>query len=262
MLSKVFKFFRYPMREKIRVIFDRTKYIFYFSAIYFRRYSLSYLPDSFIAGKYPYFRKLYERFRKHNKLNNGGDIHRLNSFILNIEYLMSEKNIAGDYAELGVWRGNTAQILAYFAKKYKKQCYFFDTYEGFDERDIKDVDSKFNPNHFSDTSLDMVKDVVGDEFLSCCNFIVGYFPNSVPKDFYNKKFSIVSLDADLYEPMKTGLEHFYPLMSDGGLFLLHDYSSGYWEGCKKAIDELSDKENQQIILMPDKSGSAFIRIRK
>ncbi len=104
--------------------------------------------------------------------------------------------------------------------------------------------------------------MIGEEYLSFCEFIVGYFPESIPNDFDNKKFSVVSLDADLYEPTKAGLEYFYKFMDDGALFLLHDYSSGYWDGCKRAVDEFCEKENQHLILMPDKSGSAFIRVRK
>ena len=65
-----------------------TSIIFFPPSIYFGRYLLSYLPDSFVMKKYPYFSELYKKFRKNNKINNGGDIHRLNSFILNIEYLL------------------------------------------------------------------------------------------------------------------------------------------------------------------------------
>tara|TARA_A100001011_G_C14106577_1_gene755092 strand:- start:181 stop:708 length:528 start_codon:yes stop_codon:yes gene_type:complete len=175
---------------------------------------------------------------------------------------MSEQNIQGDFAEVGVWKGNTAQILAYYAKKYNRNCYLFDTFKGFDLRDVRGIDNKVKSDQFSDTSMKLVKKVIGDEFLNNCNFIEGYFPDSVPSAFKEKKFSIVSLDADLYQPTKAGLDYFFPLMSNGGLFLLHDYSSGYWEGCKRAIDDFCDLKKQQLILIPDKSGSAFIRIRK
>jgi hypothetical protein len=69
----------------------------------------------------------------------------------------------------------------------------------------------------------------------------------------------VSLDCDLYEPMKAGLEFFYPRMTRGGIFLLHDYSSFSWNGAKKAIDEFCGQSGEFIVLMPDKSGSAFLR---
>ena len=79
------------------------------------------MPDSFLRGKYPYFYRLHSKFRKFNKKNNGGDIHRLNSFILNIEHVVGEKQIEGDFAELGAWMGNTTQILALYAKKFERK---------------------------------------------------------------------------------------------------------------------------------------------
>jgi hypothetical protein len=40
---------------------------------------------------------------------------------------------------------------------------------------------------------------------------------------------------------------------------LHDYSSLYWDGAKLAVDEFCAENGELIILMPDKSGSAFLR---
>ena len=73
---------------------------------------------------------------------------------------------------------------------------------------------------------------------------------------------MVSLDCDLYAPTKAGLEFFYPLMEKHGIFLLHDYSSLHWEGSKRAIDEFCELNNEKLILIPDKSGSAFFRKNK
>ena len=104
----------------------------------------------------------------------------------------------------------------------------------------------------------MVKEVIGDGSKGC-EFVKGYFPDSISENHKTKSYAVVSLDCDLYEPMKAGLNFFYPLMPHGGIFLLHDYSSLFWDGSKKAVDEFCKENNQNVILMPDKSGSAFIR---
>ena len=264
MFTKIRKFISFPFSKKMEVFHTllTDRLVFSISAILFNRYSLTYLPDSFIAGRYPHHYSLYNKFRKFNKRNNGGDLNRLISMMLNIENIFNEKNVEGDFAELGVWRGNTAQVLAYYAKKYERKCYLFDTFEGFHANDLKGSDSQYKTEVFSDTSINLVKEVIGEDYLLNCEFVPGYFPASAPPNLENKSFSVVSLDADLYVPMKAGLEYFFPLMGNGGLFLLHDYSSGCWDGCKRAIDEFCDKENQFLVLMPDKSGSAFIRVQK
>ena len=181
---------------------------------------------------------------------------RLWSFLLNIKQVISD-GVEGNFAELGVWKGNTASILAHFAAASNRRVYLFDTYEGFDKRDLGGIDAD-KPLVFSDTSLDIVKDTIGKN-SEACEFVKGFFPDSVSDVHEKEKYAVVSLDCDLYEPMKAGLDFFYPRMPKGGLLLLHDYSSLFWEGSKKAIDEFCQETNEYLILMPDKSGSAFIR---
>ncbi len=65
--------------------------------------------------------------------------------------------------------------------------------------------------------------------------------------------------CDLYKPTKVGLDLFYPRMSRGGIFFIHDYSSQIWNGAKMAVDEFCAMTGEFIVLMPDKSGSAFLR---
>ena len=224
---------------------------------FFLKTFLSYHPDSHNTFKaHPEFNELFNKFTSHNKLNNSGDVIRLWSLMLNIKQVMTEK-IKGDFAELGVWRGNTASVLAYYANQYNRKVYLFDTYQGFDKKDLEGIDANQEVK-FHDTSLALVKKVIGNE-SACCHFIQGYFPDSLRGKNISRKFAVVSLDCDLYEPMKEGLKYFYPLMNKGGLFLLHDYSSMSWPGAKRAIDDFCQKYDEKIILMPDKSGSAFIR---
>jgi hypothetical protein len=205
------------------------------------------------------FHTLFKSFTQYNKFNNAGDVTRLWALILNIKQILNY-NISGDFAELGVWRGNTASVLAYYAVSSNRKVYLFDTYEGFDARDLEGVD-KDKQMAFADTSLKIVKEVIGTS-SEVCKFVKGYFPHTVTDEHRATTFSIVSIDCDLYEPMKAGLEFFYPLLSKGGLFLLHDYSSTLWDGSKKAIDEFCTKNEEYLILMPDKSGSAYIRKSK
>jgi len=266
MISKVAKFLSYKAKRKIEKIGNWicVRVFTSFSSFFvFKKLILSYTPDSIANAKaFPHIYNLYGKFRKHNRANNGGDINRLISIVLNLEKVLGEDNIQGDLAEVGVWKGNTACLLAYYAHEYERKCFLFDTYTGFDSRDLKGVDKKFGTENFNDTSLELVKSVIGSEAIGTCEFIKGYFPKSIPDYLYKEKFAIVSLDCDLYKPMKAGLTWFYPRMQNGAIFLLHDYSSGCWEGAKQAIDEFCSEANQHVILLPDKSGSAFIRIHR
>ena len=219
----------------------------------------AYHPDSYAQhGAHSEFRTLFGRFSRYNRLNNGGDSVRLWSFILNIKQVLAD-GVEGDFAELGVWRGNTAAVLAHFAATAGRTVHLFDTFAGFDAKDMKgvDVDARGIAD-FDDTSVAMVKSVIGPGW-GACRLAAGYFPDSVRPEHEAKRYAVVSLDCDLYEPMKAGLEFFYPRLSRGGLLLLHDYSSQHWAGAKRAIDEFCATTGEVPILIPDKSGSAFIR---
>ena len=220
----------------------------------------AYLPDSvFIFEAHPEFKVLFKKFTFKNKINNGGDTARLLSIILNIKQVMAE-GIKGEFAELGVWRGNTAAILAHYANKHQRKVYLFDTFEGFNNADFVGIDAKQRIS-FDNTSIDLVKKNIGSDDV-VCSYIKGFFPKSITEEHENLTYAIVSLDCDLYAPTKAGLLFFYDRMPKGGIFFLHDYSSLFWEGSKLAIDEFCKEKNEYVILMPDKSGSAFLRKSK
>lgn len=259
--SRTIRWLKKPSKERNKLLVQKLQNFssipFYFGKSYFQKIFIAYQPDSHISfNNHPEFVSLYNQFIKFNKTNNAGDLARLWSFILNIKQIIIE-DIKGDFAELGVWHGNTAAILAYYANKYSRKVYLFDTYEGFNKKDLAGIDAD-KQMAFDDTSINLVKEVIGIN-VDACEFVKGYFPDSITDTHKSKKYSVVSLDCDLYEPMKAGLDFFYPLLSKGGVLLLHDYSSLWWEGSKKAIDEFCRKNNEYIILLPDKSGSAFIR---
>ena len=92
-----------------------------------------------IHHRTPEFRALYQSWIAGNRRGNGGDLTRLYAFILNIKHCLAD-GVAGDFAELGVWRGNSAAVLAHFAALSDRRVYLFDTFTGFDARDLRDVD--------------------------------------------------------------------------------------------------------------------------
>ena len=258
------KFLKSPFSQKIVTLRRWFKMLstlpFYLGAINRPFTYLTSQPDSHsYFQSHPEFKELLKLFTKKNKYNNAGDITRLWSFILNIKQVL-EQQIPGDFAELGVYKGNTASILAFYAAATNRHVYLFDTFDGFDAKDFKGPDGS-QTKDFDDTSLDMARAVIGDH-EQVCDFVKGHFPSTITATHKEKTFAIVSIDCDLYEPIKAGLEFFYPRMPKGGLLMLHDYSSLFWKGAKQAVDEFCKASGEFVVLLPDKSGSAFIRKSK
>jgi hypothetical protein len=213
---------------------------------------LAYYPDS--IESFPNRRDLYRRWIRGNGTNNG-DASRFVALMLNLRQLQSE-GIDGDFAELGVWRGNSAAILADFALRSGRRLFLFDTFSGFDERDLIGIDRNMRLG-FGDTSIDYVRQTVGCDAIT--SYVEGFFPQSVTPEVAQRGFALVHIDCDLYAPMKAALEFFYPRMPKGGMLIVHDYSSGAWAGATQAIDEFYSATGEHVSLWADKSGTAMIR---
>jgi len=139
--------------------------------------------------------------------------------------------------------------------------YCFDTFEGFVMSDItmerQATTLGVSAGTFSDTSLDIVKSVIGGG-KPCNNLILrkGIFPETF-KGVESKKWRFVHLDCDLYAPTKEGLGLFWPNIVQGGILLVHDYNAGYL-GVKKAVDEYFLPLGIIPVPLCDKVGSAVI----
>ncbi len=169
---------------------------------------------------------------------------------------INRKEIKGSIAELGVYRGYIAKELNILFKNRK--LYLFDTFEGFDDRDLfyenKLEKSRIKKDDFKDTNIEAVKDIL--PFKDKVVFCKGYFPETADK--IEDKYAFVSLDTDLYLPTLNGLKYFYPRLSKGGCIIVHDYNSQQFPNVKKAVDDFYKTVDINVIPICDLHGSAVI----
>ena len=205
----------------------------------------------------------WEHARKKGTLNkkllkasrNYPDKVRLYNFWLQIQRIEKDR-IKGDVAELGVYKGDSAKLLHLMAPG--RTLHLFDTFEGFIGTDLKPETgeaSTYTSKNFADTSVNKVlKNIGGD--LAYIKVHAGYFPQSAD-GLDDVVYSVVSLDADLYNPTKAGLEYFYPHLAPGGVIFIHDYNHK-WEGLMKAVDEFAATIPEKLILVPDLDSTVMI----
>ena len=168
---------------------------------------------------------------------------------------LRKDNIEGAFAELGVYKGETAKILHLLDAS--RTLHLFDTFEGFTEKDLAVEirnDEKYRTTNFADTDLETVKKL----FAQSNNvfFHKGYFPTTT-SDLAEQKFALVHLDADLYQPTIAALHYFYPRLSAGGVIIIHDYNHT-WAGIVRAVDEFRKTILESIIEIADWQGSVMI----
>jgi O-methyltransferase len=169
-------------------------------------------------------------------------------------YEIRQKDVKGNVAELGVYKGDFAvKINELF---HDKKLYLFDTFSGFDTRDIEKETGKFsNINQdFSDTNIDYVRRRM--KFPGQCIFKKGYFPETTIG--INDTFSFVSIDADLYEPILNGLNFFYQRLEKNGYIFIHDFNNKEYKGAREAVLGFCNINHIGFVPIPDDGGSVII----
>ncbi len=174
--------------------------------------------------------------------------------------MIARDEIDGAVAEFGVYKGKTAKLLRLLCPE--RDLYLFDTFEGFDDRDLGDdgVDASGRralDGAFKDTSEAAVRAFVGE--CASTHYMPGWFPDSagdLPRD---TRFALVHVDCDLEQPARAALEWFWPRLSPGGAMIFHDHGSGHWPGIARAMDSFFADTPWSPVPMPDFSGSAIVR---
>jgi O-methyltransferase len=172
-----------------------------------------------------------------------------------VSYEIVKKQISGAIAELGVYKGKFARFINHYFPD--RTFYLFDTFEGFDERDVaKEKQEAFSTGtqNFADTSVQAVLHQM--PFPEKCVPKKGFFPGTATG--VDDKFVFVSIDADLYDPIYSGLQFFYPRLQKGGYIFVHDFNNDSYKGSRQAVEKFCQDENINFVPIPDVGGSAII----
>lgn len=171
---------------------------------------------------------------------------------------MRKRNVPGEVAEVGVFRGEFAQYLNYSFPDRK--CYLFDTFDGFDANEAL---NEIKNGNCTDAFVEAYKQTNVGEVIKKMKYIdnliikQGFFPDSL--DGLEEKFAFVSIDVDFEESIYAGLEYFYPRLSAGGYIFIHDYNSSLL-GVEKAVDRYEKDYSIRLCKMPlcDANGTLVV----
>lgn len=142
------------------------------------------------------------------------------------------KDLEGDCAEFGVFRGGSLELIAKLNPG--KTVWGIDSFEGLPVPCEKDNYHK--QGDFSETSYEDLRGYFAIQHRNV-NLLKGFSPGVFKEIHPHKKFSFVHIDVDLYQSVKDGIDYFWPRMVDGGVILFDDYGWESTEGAKIAIDD-------------------------
>jgi O-methyltransferase len=200
-------------------------------------------------------RKRYEKFDEpflsYLKNNEGRSNIDHDELYTIYQSLKATDHLNGDIAEVGVYKGGSAYLLAKYSKG--RRLFLFDTFEGLPGKsDGRREGGLIEPSKgwLSDVSVQEVESYILCSGIPSQNLVIkkGLFPKTTV-GIEGAKYSLVHLDSDLYDTTKDGLEYFYPRLEVGGRIIFHDYNCCGCPGVRKAVDEFVSAHSLKSLLI-------------
>ena len=224
-LLKVYKSQVTDEKKQIPCLDSYKPYIYRENIIYY----LDYVKSKDVGYALSSFDIIWEKIKNNTLL--GYD--KSKSVYLN---LLKCKNLKGDLAEVGCYKGGTVKMMSLLFPD--KKIYVFDTFEGMTSSlDYDEIDGHA-AGDFSDFSMDDIKEYLKDH----ANVIYkkGVFPQTA--DGLDSMFSLVHIDGDLYSTTRDSIAYFKDKMVYDGVMIFDDYGWHACSGVEKAVNEVFEKD--------------------
>jgi hypothetical protein len=158
--------------------------------------------------------------------------------------------LPGDVAEVGVYRGGTALLLARSAGP-GRAVHLFDTFSGMPETDP--AHDLHRAGDFADTALADVRALLADQ--PHAQLHPGLFP-ATAAELSDASFALVHVDVDIRRSVLDACEFFYPRLVPGALMVLDDYGWTSTVGARTATDEFFAGRPEVPLYLP--TGQALV----
>jgi O-methyltransferase len=156
-------------------------------------------------------------------------------------------SLPGDAAELGVYKGGSAMVIAAAYAPAGSPVHLFDTFAGMPAPDPDKDGPAHRAGEFNKTSSESVA-----EFLRgfpALQIHAGVFPDSAAS-VSERRFGFVHVDAVIYQSVRDACEFFYPRMVPGGVMVFDDYDSPQCPGAALAVNSYFHDRPERLVLLP------------
>jgi len=158
------------------------------------------------------------------------------------ELLKLVKDVEGDFAECGVYRGGSAYLLCDFARTLGRHVHLFDSFEGLSEP------LPHESHHWTRGDLLASEELLRSNLSRFNNYTTyqGWIPDRFD-DVETLKFSFVHVDVDLEQPTRDSIEFFYPRMPPGAVLLLDDHGYTTCPGARAAAIGFFTSKREEVL---------------
>lgn len=172
----------------------------------------------------------------------------------------SLRYLDGDIAECGVIRGGSSFLMLSALADTGKFLHGFDSFQGLSKPKFNDRPSDVKTFNWRENDMGVPIEVTSQNLSSFSgNFKLykGWIPDRF-NEVEEKKFSLVHIDLDLFEPTIFSLEFFFPRMVAGGVIICDDYGFESCPGSRKAMDEFFGLRGLNVIPLTTGQGLVMI----
>ncbi|HJR74839.1 MAG TPA: TylF/MycF/NovP-related O-methyltransferase [Luteimonas sp.] len=169
------------------------------------------------------------------------------------EYTRQTDALSGDMAECGCYEGASAFFMLQASSH--GTLYLFDSFQGLSEPDDQDLQGKTGVRNWEAGDLNSSEQTLRRNLNAYDRFVV--LPGWIPARFAyvsERRFRLVHIDVDLYQPTKDSLEFFYPRMVEGGAIVIDDYGFLTCPGARTAADEFAASVGKRMLHLPTGQG--------
>ena len=170
--------------------------------------------------------------RKFQKIQEDlGCAHYLEESLLIMDFIRNNRDIPGEIVECGVFKGGMTAKLSFLAKRFNKQVYAYDSYEGLPDparygtgHQVEYYRRQIESGNNYSGSLDEVKmNISKYGHLDRCVLIEGLFEESFAREgIHPWAIAFAFVDVDLTFSFRQCLEFIWPKLSEGGILFCHE----------------------------------------
>jgi hypothetical protein len=179
---------------------------------------------------------------------------RVSKFLAHAKLYEMSLGLPGHFAEAGVFKGASfcrfRKLGRLFHPDHTRRFVGFDVFGKFpasgygpDNAELERQWAVDGDHGISRSDLDQLLREQG--LADNVDLVEGDVRETIPRylsDRQQMSFAIINIDLDLYDPIKSALEHLFPLVVRGGVVILDDYEG--FPGAKRAVDEYLAAHNR------------------
>ncbi len=170
---------------------------------------------------------------------------------------IAARAVPGDTAECGVRFGKSSFFVLNGLNDPGRPHHLCDSFEGLSQPTADDAEVGARRDAWQAGDLEADERITREQLRAFpqCRFHRGWIPECFA-GLEDRRFAMVHIDVDLYEPTLAAFEFFHPRLSPGAVMVCDDYGFASCPGARKAVDEFFAGKRDVPIELP--SGQALV----